>query len=178
MRVDERDRRASAQRLRVVGIDPGSSKTGYAFVDFEGARVVDLEVGQWSISRKQGAAESLAALADAAGCWLDGVRPDAAAVESLFTHRNMRSALVLAEARGVLLSTIGRLRIPLFEYPPATIKKIICGAGNADKERVRQALLLTVPGLQRFPLKDYGSDASDALAVAVCHQAHRHLNRF
>lgn len=156
---------------QVLGIDPGSRRTGYAFASFRGDTVIALECGTWIVPDGLSRAEGLAFLARSAEEWLAAKRPDAAAVESLFQHRNVRSALVLAEARGVLLSVLGRLEIPVFEYPPATVKRTICGSGAADKEQVRRALRLTVRGLAPFFIEAQGLDASDAVALAVTHRA-------
>jgi crossover junction endodeoxyribonuclease RuvC len=156
---------------QVLGIDPGSRRTGYAFASFRGDEVVALECGTWIVRDGLSRAAGLACLAHAAEAWLASRRPAAAAVESLFQHRNVRSALVLAEARGVLLAVLGGLEIPVFEYPPATVKRTICGSGAADKEQVRRALLMTVRGLRQFPIEANGLDASDAVALAVTHRA-------
>jgi len=158
--------------LKVLGLDPGSRVAGYALVTIAAGRVVDLEFGAWDVSAAGGRAQSLGALLAAIQDWLRGRQPDFAAVESPFLHRNARSALALAEARGVLLGALGAAGVEVAEYSPATVKKTICGDGAADKERVRSLLARSVPGLDRFPIGDAGLDATDALAVAVCHFVH------
>jgi crossover junction endodeoxyribonuclease RuvC len=156
----------------VLGIDPGSRVAGYALARFEGTDVVDCELGVWSPGRSRGRAAALAQLAAEAEAWLAQRRPEVAAVEGLFHHRNVRSALALAEARGVLLSVLGRLGVEVVEYPPATVKKTLCGNGGASKESVRRALGLTVSGLRGVRLDRHPADATDALALAVCHAVH------
>jgi crossover junction endodeoxyribonuclease RuvC len=158
--------------MRVLGLDPGSRVAGYALVTFAGGRVQDLELGCWDVGAAGSRAHSLGSLLAAAEGWLRERRPDVAAIESPFLHRNARSALALAEARGVLLATLGAAGVEVSEYSPAAVKKTICGDGAAEKERVRLLLARSVPGLERFPIGDAGLDATDALAVAVCHVVH------
>jgi crossover junction endodeoxyribonuclease RuvC len=159
--------------VRILGIDPGSRTTGYALATFRGQTVVGVELGHWGTGRPERARErALAELRNLAEQWVAERSPDLAAVESLFHHRNTRSVLVLAEARGVLLSVLGKLGVPVVEFPPATIKRTICGSGSAGKERVRDALLRTVPGVVAARLGAARLDATDALAAAVCAQSH------
>ncbi|RMG48851.1 MAG: crossover junction endodeoxyribonuclease RuvC [Acidobacteria bacterium] len=158
--------------LRILGIDPGSRRTGYALAEFRGGEIVALELGSWSLPARGRRSAALARLLGEVEAWLADRHPDVAAVEGLFQHRNVRSALALAEARGVVLAALGRAGIDVVEYAPAAIKKCVCGNGTAPKDQVRRALARTVPGLSRFPLADYPEDATDALAAAVCHRAH------
>lgn len=158
--------------MKVLGLDPGSRVAGYALVTFRGGRVEQLEFGSWDLGDAGGRARALGSLLGAVQGWLSERHPDVAAVESPFLHRNARSALALAEARGVLLAALGAAGIEVSEYSPAAVKKTICGQGTADKERVRALLARSVPGLDRFPITEAGLDATDALAVAVCHFVH------
>lgn len=160
----------------ILGLDPGSRRAGFALAVFEGDRLVDVTLGVWTVRSRKDRSAGLASLHEQVERWLAAHHPDEAAVEGLFHHRNVRSALALAEARGVILSLLGRLTVPVIEYPPATVKKAICGEGGADKERVRIALQRTVPALRDIPLDDFPEDSTDALAVAICHQAHSRLS--
>jgi len=155
--------------VRILGIDPGSRVAGWALVEVDRGRVTALELGAWKVPGGRDRARSLGELASRAEAFLAGRDPEVAAVESLFHHRNARSVLVLAEARGVLLSVLGRLGIPVREYAPAEIKQTICGNGNATKDQVRRVLPRTFPGLARFPLDGVPDDATDALAAALTH---------
>jgi len=101
---------------------------------------------------------------------ISAYRPDAVAVEGLFTFRNARSALVLGHARGVALLVAAQSRLPVFEYAPARVKKAV-GAGGADgKDAVARMVRLSL----RVPLVGR-ADASDALAVAICHVHHQRM---
>ena len=161
---------------RILGVDPGSRKTGFALARFDrGGRLLDLELGTWSVRAGVGRAAGLSRLHAQAAAWLAEHRPDVAAVEGLFHHRNSRAALALAEARGAVLAALGAAEVPVVEYSPATVKKTVCGHGGAAKEQVVLAIERTVPGLDARRLAGEGLDATDALAIAVCHQAHARL---
>ena len=159
----------------VLGIDPGSRCAGYALATFSGIVVVSVELGVWRVNSGLGEAAGLAQLADLASTWLDERDPSAAAIEGLFHHRNSRSALVLAQARGVLLSVPGARGVEVTEYAPALVKKTVCGSGRADKEQVRRAMLRTIGGLDRLQIERAPVDASDALAIAFCHHCHSRI---
>jgi len=156
----------------ILGIDPGSRQTGYALATFHGRRVLRVELGVWSMVKSGDRSVSLADLARQAESFLACHSPGVAVVESLFHHKNVRSALVLSEARGVLLAVFGKLGIPVAEYSPAVVKKTVSGNGRADKTEVRRALTRTVPGIPAKSLEGLPEDATDALAMAVCHRVH------
>jgi crossover junction endodeoxyribonuclease RuvC len=161
----------------ILGLDPGSIRSGYAVVGFERDRVISLHLGVWTVPIGQPRAASLAWLRGRLDECLTKHRCDAAAVETPFQHRNARSALVLAEARGALLSGLGAAEVPVFEYPPAMVKKTICGSGAAEKTQLRRVLGRTVPGLSAYRIDDAPLDATDALALAVAHFAHSRVDR-
>ncbi len=92
------------------------------------------------------------------------LEPDEVAVESTFFDKNARSALRLGEARGVALACAGEASLAVFEYPPATVKRQVAGQGQASKVQV-QTMVRSLCALKRPPLLD----ASDALAIAICH---------
>lgn len=96
------------------------------------------------------------------------LRPVALAVEDVFSHVNIRSALALAQARGVVLAVAGMAGLPVFSYAPALVKKSVTGRGAASKEQVAR-MVTSLIGLRRAPR----ADAADALAVALTHALHR-----
>jgi crossover junction endodeoxyribonuclease RuvC len=148
--------------VRVLGIDPGSVCTGYGLIEEgrDGLKVLACGV----IRAPRGPlAERLRAIFAELEDLLAAHGPDAVAVEEVFHARNARSALVLGHARGAALLAAGRSGAPVYEYPTKTVKQTVTGSGAADKHQVRrmlQMLLGTVPT---------ALDASDALAVALCH---------
>jgi crossover junction endodeoxyribonuclease RuvC len=151
--------------VRVLGLDPGTTATGYGLVIFENGGLQLDCCGVWRPAARLTFPEKLSflltALSDMLGQW----RPQAVSVETVFAAKNIASAVKLSHARGVLLAAAGRHAIPVFEYEPRLVKKALVGYGNAEKPQVR-AMVLSLLARQRarVPL-----DAADALAAAICH---------
>src|SRR5207245_1142985 len=154
------------------GIDPGSTATGYGLVESLPHRVRAVAFGTIAPPRGLAFLERLPRIASALEALLDRMRPDEAAVEDLFLGRNTRVALQLGHVRGVALLPLLRLGISVHEYAPRLIKKAVTGYGAAEKDQVRR-MVRSLLGLHERPLP---VDASDALAVAICH-AHSALSR-
>lgn len=150
--------------MRVLGIDPGSVVCGYGLVLRSGSALGLLECGVFRPPRRAAFADRLRFLHDALEQVIERARPDAVAIESVFHARHARSALQLGHARGVLLLAAARAELPIFEYPPAAVKKAITGDGAANKEQVRTMVELLLKTEVQGPM-----DASDALAVAIHH---------
>jgi crossover junction endodeoxyribonuclease RuvC len=151
--------------LKILGIDPGSRLCGYGVVErIDGGRVRYLECGVVAPPRDAPLAARLAEIASALTEVIAELRPTVVAVEGLFHGVNARSALQLGHARGVALAAAGAAGLTVFEYPPATVKRTVAGSGAASKLQV-QAMVRALCGLRRAP----ALDASDALAVAICH---------
>ena len=151
--------------MRVFGVDPGSLRTGYGCIDTDGSRHRLVACG--AIITPSGAPfpEKLLEIHDALARLLRKHRPDCVAVESVFHATNVRSALKLGHARGVALLTAVEGGYPLIEYTPAEIKLAVVGYGRAEKQQVGEMVRLLL-GLDAVPQPH---DASDALAVAICH---------
>ena len=151
--------------MKVFGVDPGSLRTGYGCIETDGSRHRLVVCG--AITTPPGAAfpEKLLAIYQALGRLLREHRPDCVAVESLFHAVNVRSALKLGHARGVALLAAVEGGYPLVEYAPAEIKLAVVGYGRAEKRQVGEMVRLLL-GLTDVPQPH---DASDALAVAICH---------
>lgn len=151
--------------FRVLGLDPGSRVVGYAVVDAETrGRFTYRECGTIRTSPDQPMEARLLEIASELREVLSEHHPTVAAVEDVFQHRNVRSALVLGQARGAALLVLAEAGIPVTSYPPATVKHTVCGSGRASKEQV-QRMVTALARLSRPP----ASDAADALALAICH---------
>lgn len=146
---------------RVLGIDPGSAATGWAMVVGRGNRY-QLEDAGVVRTRGDDRAQRLAFLADRLDSLVLRLAPDIAAVELAFVGRNLRSSLSLAEARGVVLATLGRRGVPVRGLTPASVKSSVVGHGGADKEQVVY-MVVRLLGLAKPPARD----AADAIAVAI-----------
>lgn len=157
---------------RVLGLDPGSLRTGYGIVDCSGGREVHVASG---CVRTTGTslALRLRQIHEQVAALVEEFAPDEVAIERVFMHRNADSALKLGQARGAALSAAVGRGAAVYEYAPRAIKLAIVGTGAADKAQVshmvQMMLAITEPAT---------SDVSDALAIALCHaQARRTAGR-
>ncbi len=159
--------------MLILGLDPGSIHTGYGLVEKHGSAMRTVDVGRLSCPRDLPVPQRLALLVQGMGELLARYPPDLAVLESPFAGMNARSLIVLAEARGALLAAIAGRGIEIREYSPAEVKSAVTGNGRADKEQVARMvrLLLGVDG------KGWASDATDALALAICCAQRLRLDR-
>jgi crossover junction endodeoxyribonuclease RuvC len=152
----------------VLGIDPGSQHTGWGLVEpGPGGRGLGLVAcGALSPPSRAPYPQRLAAIFTGLGEIIATHQPQAMAVEGVFTAKNARTALLLGQARGVALLAGALAGLPLFEYPPAEVKKALVGGGRAEKSQVR---VMVEALLGQVLSADHPQDVSDALAVAICH---------
>ncbi|MDX9999936.1 MAG: crossover junction endodeoxyribonuclease RuvC [Polyangia bacterium] len=153
---------------RVLGLDPGSRVVGYAILDStERGRFAYKECGIFRTTQGSPVEARLLEIASELRELIREHSPSVAAVEDVFQHKNARSALVLGQARGAALLVLAESGIAVTSYPPATVKRTVCGNGRASKEQV-QRMVTALSGLRRPP----SVDASDALALAICYCLH------
>jgi crossover junction endodeoxyribonuclease RuvC len=150
--------------VRVLGIDPGTRVLGYGVVDGRGTSLVALAHGVIAPGGDIPLADRLLIIDQGLTLLFATHRPEAVAVEGVFSHRNARSALVLGHARGVVLLNAARAQVPVFEYAPAEVKRAVGASGRAEKEQVVRLIqgFLGLGAIEK-------ADAADALALAVCH---------
>ena len=159
--------------MRVLGIDCGSERTGYGIVDSDGSRHRMVAAGviqtnpRWPFERR------LMVIAAGLRELIREHKPELAAVEEVFHAVNAKSALRLAHVRGVALLVVGEAGLGLAEYSPLEVKMSVVGYGRAEKSQV-QMMVRSLLGLAEV-VKSL--DASDALAVAICHAAHEATSR-
>ncbi len=151
--------------MRVLGIDCGTERTGWGVIESDGRRHRVLGHGVIRAAAAKPLEQRLAAIAQGLRAVLLDHQPDSAAVEEVFYSQNVKTALKLAHVRGVALLAIAEARITLGEYSPLAIKISVVGYGRAEKQQV-QLMVRTLTGLQGVIETE---DASDALAVAICH---------
>jgi len=149
--------------MRFLGIDPGSSVTGYGVVE-RNERGIQ-HVAHDTIKTPAGAplADRLAVVHRGVAAAVAEYTPARAVVERVFVSANVRSALVLGQSRGAILAALGEAGVPVDELAPRAIKKAVTGMGGADKQQV-QAMVTRLLSLGRVPAQD----AADALAMALC----------
>jgi crossover junction endodeoxyribonuclease RuvC len=153
--------------MLILGVDPGSRRTGYGVVRTDGRRHALVESGVLAPDPKLELAERLRQIHAGMAGLIERLRPDVMAVEDIFHSANAKSALVLGHVRGVLLLAGAQAGLPLMAFPPATVKLQVTGSGAADKAQV--AFMVT--RLLGLAAEAKAGDATDALAVALC-QAH------
>ena len=163
--------------MRVLGVDPAAAgPTGYGIVESDGRRCRMLHYGALRVTAKRQKECASAALQDvhALLCRLiEKFTPDAMAVESVFTALNMRTALRLAEVRGVVLLAAAQHGVAVHSYAPREVKAFIAGHGQADKRQMQ----LMVRALLSMSETPEPADAADALAVALCHLQREQVRR-
>jgi crossover junction endodeoxyribonuclease RuvC len=154
------------QCLRVLGVDPAvAGATGYGIVDCEGTASNLVRFGALKLPARATFAARLREIHQLISQLVQEFAPDAVAVESVFTALNVKTALRLAEMRGVVLLAAAQAQIPAHSYAPREIKVSVSGFGGASKQQMQQ-MVSSLLGLKESPEP---LDASDALAVALCH---------
>jgi crossover junction endodeoxyribonuclease RuvC len=151
--------------VRIFGIDPGSERTGYGCVETDGRRHHLISCGAITALPAEPFPQRLARIHRELAALLAAHTPDCVAVETVFHAANVRSALKLGHARGVAILAAVEAGCPVVEYTPAEIKRAVVGYGRAEKHQVQRMIMLLL-GLQKAPTT---FDASDAVAVAICH---------
>ncbi|MET0430649.1 MAG: crossover junction endodeoxyribonuclease RuvC [Microvirga sp.] len=151
----------------ILGVDPGSHRTGYGVIATDGRRHRMLTHGAIVVPARAPLADRLALIHAGVCRLITSHRPDALAVEDIFHAANTRSALVLGHVRGVVLLAGAQSGLPVHEFAPATVKVQVTGYGRAEKSQVA----LMVARLLELPSVGPAGDAADALAVALCHAA-------
>jgi crossover junction endodeoxyribonuclease RuvC len=149
--------------MRIIGIDPGSSATGFGVVEGSGSRIAHVAHGVVRTNSGWSLADRLAEIHRGLGEVLAQYRPEMAVIEQVFVALNPRSAVVLGQARGAALVALSGACIPVAEISSREVKKAVTGSGAAGKADV-QAMVVRLLGLSEIP----PSDAADALAMAIC----------
>lgn len=151
--------------MRILGIDPGYAIVGYGIVDFFSARYSFVNSGAIFTAQKEMLAERLEKIFDEVSGLIDFYKPEVAAVESLYFQNNQKTAIKVAEARGVVLLALKKKGVPIYEYTPLQVKSSVTGYGRAEKHQIIM-MTKTILNLREAPEPD---DVADALAVAICH---------
>lgn len=156
----------------VLGIDPGTATTGYGLLrENEDGNLSVIDYGVISTPADDPMPERLLALNRKLKEIILLHRPINGAVEKLFFQRNVKTALSVGQARGVVILTMAEVGLSISEYSPIEVKQAVTGYGGADKSQVQQ-MVRALLGLNEIPQPD---DAADALAIAICHVHNRHM---
>ena len=153
--------------MRILGIDCGCERTGYGVIETDGRSHRMIAAGVIRTSPKDALGTRLFEIAQGLRGIIFDHGPDAAAVEEVFHSRNTKTALKLAHVRGVALLAVAEAGLQLGEYSPLEVKSSVVGYGRAEKQQV-QLMVKNLLGL----IELQAEDASDAIAVAICHATH------
>jgi crossover junction endodeoxyribonuclease RuvC len=152
--------------MRVLGVDPGLTRCGLGVVEGSVGRPLRMvEVGVVRTLASAAAADRLCAIEREVDAWLDRHRPDAVAVERVFSQHNVRTVMGTAQASGIAMVAAARRGIPVALHTPSEVKASVSGSGRADKAQVGTM----VARLLRLDAPPEPADAADALALAICH---------
>ncbi len=153
--------------MLVLGIDPGSTVTGYGLVERVRGRYLLRTAGVVKTRSKDPMPLRLKLIFDGLASVLEVHQPSVVAIEAIFRHKSSESALRLGQARGVALLAAAQRNLPVFEYNAMTVKKSVAGSGRADKEQVTRSVQMLTGSKLELP-----HDAWDAVAIGITHLAH------
>ncbi|MDD2621060.1 MAG: crossover junction endodeoxyribonuclease RuvC, partial [Syntrophomonadaceae bacterium] len=151
--------------MLVLGIDPGTATTGYGLVDYRGSREILVDYGTIRTSSTIDMPLRLCAINEGLNQLLQEYKPEVVVVEQLFFHKNTKTAITVAQSRGVVLMTAAISGYQIAEYTPLQVKQAVVGYGKAEKKQV-QLMVQQILAMKELPRPD---DAADALAIAICH---------
>ena len=151
--------------MKIMGIDPGVARVGFAFVEKNGHHVQPIQYGVIETPANTDHNDRLLTIFDTLHALIEKFTPDAMAIEKLFFNSNVTTAIAVGQARGVMLLAARQHQLEIAEYTPLQVKQAICGYGQAEKKQV-QEMVRRLLNLSQIPKPD---DAADALAIAICH---------
>lgn len=151
--------------MRIIGIDPGYAIVGFGIIEYSKASFSTVQYGAITTPADMDFNSRLKVIYDDLSSILDSFKPDFLAIEKLYFTSNQKTAIAVAEARGVTLLAARQRDIPIYEYTPLQVKQSVTGYGKAIKKQV-QEMTKRILNLPEIPKPD---DTADALAIAVCH---------
>jgi len=151
--------------MRILGIDPGYAITGYSIIDYIGNKFKLIDSGAVTTPAGVPFPIRLTKIYDEIGMIIEKYKPDAISVEELFFNQNVKTAINVAQARGIVLVVGCKNNIDTYEYTPLQVKQAVAGYGRADKIQV-QKMVKTILNVEKLPKLD---DITDSMAVAICH---------
>lgn len=149
----------------ILGIDPGYAIVGYGVLSYDGNKFKAIEYGAITTDASMKMEDRLKSIYDDLNTVIERTSPDFMAIEELFFNSNQKTAINVAQARGVLLLSALNHGVKIFEYTPLQVKQAVAGYGRADKNQVQQMVKLLL-SLDKVPKPD---DTADAIAIAICH---------
>lgn len=151
--------------MRILGIDPGYAIVGYGVLEYDGSKFRVIEYGAITTEASMDMFDRFKSIYDDVNEVIDRTKPEFMAIEELFFNSNQKTAINVAQARGVIILAALNHGVRIFEYTPLQVKQAVAGYGRADKNQVQQMVRLLL-GLDKVPKPD---DTADAVAIAICH---------
>ena len=151
--------------MKILGIDPGFAIVGYGIINYEGNKFKPIEDGAVTTEAGEDMFVRFKKIYDDVSEIIERTKPDAMAIEELFFNSNQKTAINVAQARGIILLAAMNKNVPVFEYTPLQVKQAVVGYGRAEKGQVQQ-MVKALLNLEKIPKPD---DTADALAIAICH---------
>lgn len=151
--------------MLVLGIDPGTATTGYGLVRYRAGREILVDYGTIRTPSTMEMPLRLCTINKGLDHLLQQFNPDVVVIEQLFFQKNTKTAITVAQSRGVILMTAAAAGYPIAEYTPLQVKQAVVGYGKAEKKQV-QLMVQQLLAMKNLPKPD---DAADALAIAICH---------
>lgn len=158
--------------IRIIGIDPGLRRTGWAVVESMNNSLRFVSAGTVRSNDKSDLSVRLCQLHDGLADVIGEHMPHEAAVETTFVNKDAVATLKLGQARGIAMLVPAKAGLPVAEYAPNAVKKAVIGVGHGDKRQIHMMVKVLLPRA-RFD----SSDAADAIAIAICHAHHRQTIR-
>ena len=151
--------------MKIIGVDPGYAIVGVGVLDYRGTRFTTLDYGAITTPAEMAFGDRLKTIYEDFTAIVQMHRPDAIAVERLYFTTNQKTAIDVAQARGIILLVAAQFQVPCYEYTPLQVKLAVTGYGKAVKKQVME-MTTRILNLREVPKPD---DVADALAIAVCH---------
>ncbi len=151
--------------MRILGLDPGVAIVGFGIIGINNGNMHAISYGAIRTPPHDAMEQRLLTISNNISEILSIHQPDVCAIEALFFSKNVKTAMQVSQARGVLLCNLAQKNIPIYDYSPTTIKQCLIGHGMAEKKQV-QFMTKELLNLKKVPSPD---DVADALAVAICH---------
>ena len=151
--------------MTILGIDPGIARLGFGLVVKKAGRVNSLLYGCMETSKDEDEEQRLRILFEKTSRLIKKYKPEAVVLEKIFFSQNVKTALTVGQARGIVMLSGAMFNLPIFSYTPLEVKLAITGYGRADKKQI-QKMIQSILNLKKLPQPD---DAADALGIAVTH---------
>ena len=148
----------------ILGIDPGTARCGYGLIEVSGQKIKFIECGCIETNKEQSPGERLAEIYRDLKKIIKKTEPDLLAFEKIFVFRNLKTAIKIGQAQGIIMLAAHQSKLPIEEFAPLQIKQAVTGYGRADKKQI-QEMVKNILHLDRAPQPD---DAADGLACAIC----------